>query len=146
MRRREPDAKLGMSEATLDIIQEAMLRVVDGEYGTARRNGDGSTKWPLLNPTDQLENGLLEKINVAGKTGTAEFGLPDDLGAADSHGWFTAYAPVEEPEIAVAVIIEAGGEGSTFAVPVADAMLRAYFELTGRRPRGTVLSKDPLPV
>lgn len=88
----------------------------------------------------------MEMINIAGKTGTAEFGLPDNIGAADSHAWFTAYAPIEDPEIAVAVIIEAGGEGSTYAVPVADAVLRAYFELTGRRPRGTMLSEDPLPV
>lgn len=144
--RTEPDGNLGMSQETLDIVKEGMRRVIDGDYGTARVNGDGSTKWPLLNPPDQLEEGSIEKINVAGKTGTAEFGLPDNIGAADSHAWFTAYAPIEDPEIAVAVIIEAGGEGSTFAVPVADAVLRAYFELTGRRERGTVLSKDPMPV
>jgi cell division protein FtsI/penicillin-binding protein 2 len=109
-------------------------------------NADQSTKWPKLNPTDQLEKGTIELINVAGKTGTAEFGVPDNIGAADSHAWFTCYAPIEEPEIAVAVIIEAGGEGSSFAVPVADAVLRGYFEMTGRRERGVVLGKDPLPV
>lgn len=143
---REPDASLGMSQDALAIVQEGMTRVINGGMGTARMNGDGSTKWPLLNPEDQIEDGTLEKINIAGKTGTAEFGLPDNIGAADSHAWFTAYGPIEDPEIAVAVIIEAGGEGSTFAVPVADAVLRAYFELTGRRPRGTILSEDPLPV
>ncbi len=144
--RREPDAELGIGQAALDVVKEGMRLVVQGEYGTARKNGDGSTKWPLLNPTDKLEDGSIELINVAGKTGTAEFGLPDDLGAADSHAWFTCYAPLEEPEIAVAVIIEAGGEGSSFAVPVADAVLRGYFELTGKRERGVVLSKDPMPV
>lgn len=144
--RTEPDATLGMSQQALDVVKEGMRRVIDGDYGTARVNGDGSTKWPLLNPTDQLQDGSIEKINVAGKTGTAEFGLPDNIGAADSHAWFTAYAPIEDPEIAVAVIIEAGGEGSSFAVPVADAVLRGYFELTGRRARGVVLSEDPMPV
>lgn len=144
--RTEPDAKLGMKQEAIDIVKEGMRRVVQGEYGTARKNNDGSTKWPLLNPTDQLDSGAIELINVAGKTGTAEFGLPDDIGAADSHAWFTAYAPIEDPEIVVAVIIEAGGEGSAFAVPVADAVLRGYFELTGRRARGVVLSTDPLPV
>lgn len=142
----EPVTSLGMKQEALDVVKEGMRRVIDADLGTARANGDGSTKWPLLNPTDQLEAGTIEKINVAGKTGTAEFGVPDDIGAADSHAWFTAYAPIEDPEIAVAVIIEAGGEGSTFAVPVADAVLRGYFELTGRRQRGTVLSKDPMPV
>lgn len=142
----EPDGHLGMKQKTLDIVKEGMRRVVQGDYGTARVNGDGSTKWPLTNPTEQLQDGTIEQINIAGKTGTAEFGLPDNIGAADSHAWFTAYAPIEDPEIAVAVIIEAGGEGSTFAVPVADAVLRAYFELTGRRERGMVLSEDPMPV
>ena len=143
---REPDAELGIGQAALDVVKEGMRLVVQGENGTARKNNDGSSKWPLLNPTDQFEDGSIELINVAGKTGTAEFGLPDDLGAADSHAWFTCYAPMEEPEIAVAVIIEAGGEGSSFAVPVADAVLRGYFELTGKRERGLVLSKDPMPV
>lgn len=145
-RQREPDADLGMQQSALDVVKEGMRRVIQGEFGTARQNGDGSTKWPKLNPTDLLENGSIELINVAGKTGTAEFGVPDNIGAADSHAWFTCYAPIEEPEIAVAVIIEAGGEGSSFAVPVADAVLRAYFELTGKRERGVVLPKDPMPV
>ncbi len=144
--RTEPDAMLGMSQETLDVVKEGMRRVVQEANGTARVNADGSTKWPLTNPPEQLEDGSMEMINIAGKTGTAEFGLPDNIGAADSHAWFTAYAPIEDPEIAVAVIIEAGGEGSTYAVPVADAVFRAYFELTGRRPRGTMLSEDPLPV
>lgn len=144
--RTEPDATLGISQEALDIVKEGMRRVIDGDFGTARQNADGSTKWPLLNPPDELTDGTIEKINVAGKTGTAEFGLPDNIGAADSHAWFTAYAPIEDPEIAVAVIIEAGGEGSTFAVPVADAVLRGYFELTGRRKRGVVLPEDPMPV
>ena len=83
---------------------------------------------------------------IAGKTGTSEFGDVDDIGARDTHGWFTCYAPLEEPEIAVAVVIEAGGEGATYAQPVADEMLRAYFELKGQRPRGRVLNEEPLEV
>ncbi len=147
VQRTEPDGQLGMQEHALSVVQEGMRRVVQGEYGTARKNSsDGSTKWPKLNPTAQITDGTIEQINVAGKTGTAEFGLLDKIGAADTHAWFTCYAPMEDPEIAVAVIIEAGGEGSSFAVPVADAVLRGYFELTGRRERGVVLSKDPLPV
>lgn len=140
-----PDAQLGMKQSALEVVQEGMRQVVQEQLGTAN-NTAGETKWPKTNPTDQLEAGTTELINIAGKTGTAEFGLTDNIGAADTHAWFTCYAPIEDPEIAVAVIIEAGGEGSTFAVPVADAVLRGYFELTGRRERGVVLSKDPLPV
>lgn len=141
-----PDAELGMKQSAIDVVKEGMRRVVEGSLGTAPYRTDDQNKWPMLNPSDQLESGALEYIPVAGKTGTAEFGLTDDLGAADSHAWFTAYSPIENPEIAVAVIIDGGGEGSTFAVPVADSVLRAYFELTGRRPRGVMLSKDPMPV
>lgn len=135
------NAELGMAPEALDVIKEAMRRVVHGEFGTARVNGDGSTKWPKTNPEGE------EEILIAGKTGTAEFGAPDeDGGMRDTHAWFTCWAPLDAPEIAVAVVIEAGGEGSTFAVPVADGVLRAWFELTGRRARGTVLSAEPKPI
>lgn len=137
----DPDTELGIGPEHLDIIKESMRRVVHGEFGTARNNGDGSSKWSRTNPEGE------EEIAIAGKTGTAEFGIEDEeTGARDTHAWFTCWAPLDEPEIAVAVVIEAGGEGSTFAVPVADATLRAWFELTGRRPRGTVLSPEPKPI
>ena len=131
--------ELGIDQAHIDVVIEGMRRSVHEETGTAHHDADGS-KWKLTNPEGE------EEITIAGKTGTAEFGLDDEIGAKDSHAWFTCFAPLEEPEIAVAVLIEAGGEGSTYAVPVADATLRAYFELTGRRPRGTVLSEEPMPV
>lgn len=131
---------LGVEQQWIDVVKEGMRRVVHAEMGTANRNADGSSKWALTNPEGE------EPITIAGKTGTAEFGLPDDIGARDTHAWFTCFAPLEAPEIAVAVVIEAGGEGSTYAVPVADAVLRAYFELTGKRPRGTVLAQEEKPI
>lgn len=131
--------ELGIDNEYLDIIRESMRRVCHSETGTAHHDSNGS-KWKLTNPKGE------EEIIIAGKTGTAEFGLDDEIGAKDSHAWFTCYAPIEEPEIAIAVIIEAGGEGSTYAVPVADTTLRAWFELTGKRKRGTVLGKEPKPV
>jgi hypothetical protein len=56
------------------------------------------------------------------------------------------FAPFDEPEVAIAVFLESGGEGSTNAVPVADKVFRAYLELTGKRPRGTVLRQDGEPI
>ena len=83
-----------------------MRRVVHGESGTARANGDGSSKWAKTNQAGE------EEVIIAGKTGTAEFGAPDEeTGVRDSHAWFTCWAPIDNPEIAVAVVIEAGGEG-----------------------------------
>jgi penicillin-binding protein 2 len=139
--RTEEMGKLGISQEHLDVVVEGMRRVVHEEQGTAFVSTDTQiSKWLLTNP-----EGEEDVINIAGKTGTAEFGEPDNIGARDTHAWFTCFAPLEAPEIALSVVIEAGGEGSTFAVPVADEVLRAYFELTGRRQRGKVLSTDPLP-
>lgn len=137
--------RLGFKQEHIDVVKDGMVRVCNEESGTAYgsydANGAFNSKWKLTNPEGE------DTIIVAGKTGTAEFGQDDkDGGARDTHAWFTAYAPADAPEIAVAVVIEAGGEGATFAVPVADATIRAYLELTGKRPRGTVLAKDKLAV
>jgi penicillin-binding protein 2 len=79
----------------------------------------------------------LEEIRVAGKTGTAEFWCPDEEQRAGlclqsdplpTHAWFTAFAPVEEPEIAVIVFVYNGGEGSETALPVAHDILEWYFQ------------------
>jgi penicillin-binding protein 2 len=79
----------------------------------------------------------LEEIRVAGKTGTAEFWCPDVEQRAGlcrqsdplpTHAWFTAFAPVEEPEIAVIVFVYNGGEGSETALPVAHDILEWYFQ------------------
>ncbi len=59
---------------------------------------------------------------VAGKTGTAEI-----LGK-QPHAWFTCFAPYEEPEIVLTVLIENGGEGSTVAIPLAKEILTWWFE------------------
>jgi penicillin-binding protein 2 len=134
---------LGIEPGHIDVVVEGMRRVVHSETGTAHHvtvDGERRTKWPLTNPEGE------EEIIIAGKTGTAEFGQPDDIGARDTHAWFTCFAPIEAPEIAVSVVIESGGEGSTYAVPVADEILRAWFEITGRRQRGQVLGREPMPV
>ena len=57
-------------------------------------------------------------IKVAGKTGTAE-----NLKGEDTHAWFTVYAPAENPEIVLTILIEKGGWGSKVAVPVSKDVL-----------------------
>lgn len=66
-------------------------------------------------------NGL--SYSVAGKTGSAEY----DSSKEFSHAWFTGFAPAEEPEIAVTVIMEEAGTGSSYAVPAAKRIFDAYF-------------------
>lgn len=60
-------------------------------------------------------------INVAGKTGSAEHkkGLK-------THGWFVGFAPVENPQIAICVLVEAAGHGGEVAAPIAGDLIKLY--------------------
>lgn len=60
-------------------------------------------------------------LPIAGKTGTAQWSQNKD-----EHAWFTGFAPYENPEVVITVIIEEGGEGSRVAVPVAREFFRWY--------------------
>jgi len=72
----------------------------------------------------------LAEVAVAGKTGTAEYpGPPDSGGNLPTHAWFIAFAPYENPEIALVVFVSGGHEGAKVAVPIAAQILRAYFGL-----------------
>lgn len=137
--------RLNWEPEHLDLVKEGMRRVVHGENGSARAayvNDQYVTKWPLTNPGDGSE-----EIIIGGKTGTAEVGAVSADGTySEQHAWFTCYAPFDDPEVVVTVFLERGGEGSSYAVPIADKALRAYFESTGRRPRGTVLREDKQPI
>jgi penicillin-binding protein 2 len=102
----------------IDLVQEGMRLVVEDPDGTA--NGYAN----------------LDSISSAGKTGTGEFcdqvvfnrGLCKP-GEWPTHSWYAAYAPYENPEIAVITFIYYGGEGAVTAAPVVKQILDAYFEL-----------------
>jgi penicillin-binding protein 2 len=109
--------RLPISDENIDVVRQGMRSAVAGA---------GATAWAVDVPG----------IAVAGKTGTAEYfvdrnkdGLPDRdrEGNLPTHAWFVAFAPYEEPEIAVLVFIFGGGEGSAAAVPVANDILNYYF-------------------
>jgi penicillin-binding protein 2 len=61
-------------------------------------------------------------VASAAKTGTAQ------AGSGIPHAWVTVFAPYENPEIAVTVMVEHAGEGSTVAVPITYEILKYYFE------------------
>jgi penicillin-binding protein 2 len=96
---------LGVSERTLDIIRTSMLRVVEGEQGTGRA-------------------ARVPGYQVAGKTGTAQNPHGGD------HASFVCFAPFNEPQIAIYVLVENAGHGSTEAAPLARRMLFEYFGIT----------------
>jgi penicillin-binding protein A len=58
-------------------------------------------------------------VQVAGKTGTAQ------VAGGDSHAWFAGFAPADNPQVAVVVIIENGGSGGSVAAPVAKQVMAA---------------------
>ncbi len=100
-----------------DIIINAMVQVMHGERGTARGSGAGAT------------------YKIAGKTGTAQvFGLKQDekydkdkvAPHLRDHALFIAFAPVDNPRIALAVIVENGGSGSGAAAPIARKLMDQY--------------------
>lgn len=77
---------------------------------------------------DVVEEGTASRLKglsytAAGKTGSAEYGTVK----GDSHAWFTGFAPVEDPQICVTIIIEGAGAGGDYAVPIAKRIFDAYF-------------------
>jgi penicillin-binding protein 2 len=94
---------LPISKEVIKTVQSMMIDVVNSPGGTGRR-------------------ARLPDIVVAGKTGTAQNPHGED------HAWFVAYAPAENPRIAIAVIVENGGSGGAVAAPIAQKTLEAYFE------------------
>lgn len=94
----------GIDARYFDIIREAMLTVFEGEHGTARFYA-------------------LDSIKQCGKTGTVQNPHGED------HSIFIAFAPIENPKIALSVIVENSGYGSTWAAPIASLLIEKY--LTG---------------
>jgi penicillin-binding protein 2 len=98
-----------------------------------------SALWGVVNEPGGTGRALQRKeADVAGKTGTSQvIGLPEDDKARKlkyipsryrDHALFVCFAPVRDPEIAVAVIVENAGHGGSAAAPVARKIVDAYFE------------------
>ncbi|MEX1158803.1 MAG: penicillin-binding transpeptidase domain-containing protein, partial [Thermomicrobiales bacterium] len=75
----------------------------------------------------------LTDVEVGAKSGTAEYGVAVEGEYKESHAWFTAFAPYNDPEICVAVMIQGGGAGSIYAGPVTNKILDHYFHTPGIR-------------
>ncbi len=104
-------------ESYLRLIREGLVEVVHGKRGTARK-------------------ARIKGLTIGGKTGTAQVvkvAQYRHLKEEDipykfrDHAWFTCYAPAENPEIAVTVLVEHGLHGGSGAAPIAKKVLEAYF-------------------
>ena len=77
----------------------------------------------ISSPSGTGKNARIPGVRVAGKTGTSE--NPH----GDAHSWFTAYAPAEDPKVAVIVMVENGGYGAVVSAPIAKRVLEAALGL-----------------
>lgn len=91
-----------VDQSNINIVKEGMRRVVT----------DGSGRWYAN----------LDSIAVAGKTGTAQNPHGRD------HGWFISFAPLDDPRIAIAVLVENAGYGSISAAPIASLVIEHYLK------------------
>jgi penicillin-binding protein 2 len=115
----DPPRPLGISEETLALVKEGMRAVVAEGTGWRAR---------------------LKRAEVCGKTGSAQVvskarlkRSPDDPSLLP-HGWFVAFAPADDPQIALAVLVEHGGSGGVAAAPVARDILARFFAVRGQEP------------
>lgn len=91
----------------LQYVRNGLCDVITGQFGTASHIFRNSA--------------LLDTVGVCGKTGTAQnpVGLP--------HAWFIAYAPKDNPQIVVGVMVENSGDGSAVAAPITRRILEYYY-------------------
>jgi penicillin-binding protein 2 len=106
-----------MKPEVLDLVRKALVGVTTEPGGTA--HGAATKLW-----------------TVAGKTGTAQVIAQKVPGQklseeTQDHAWFIAYAPAEQPRIAVAVVVEHGGHGGAAAAPVARKVIEEYLRNAG---------------
>lgn len=97
------------------------------QYGSLMSEEEAEALTSLM--TEVVESGTATKLKglsytAAGKTGSAEYNSVK----SDSHAWFTGFAPVEDPQICVTIIIEGAGSGGDYAVPIARRIFNAYLD------------------
>lgn len=134
------DGKVLSSPRALSLVRDALVGVVNDPRGTAKV-------------------ARIDGITVGGKTGTSQvvrLAHIAHLPTAEipyrfrDHAWFTAFAPAENPEIAVTVLVEHGGSGSGAAAPIAKLVLKRYFDLKAgvfpEQEEAVAAPQDPDPV
>jgi penicillin-binding protein 2 len=117
--------ELAVRRENLELLKKALISVVNEPQGTGAR-------------------ARIQGIQVAGKTGTAQvisLEKAKNLGSNDEaldnfqdHSWFVAIAPAENPKIALAVLVEHGGHGSSGSAPIAKELIKKYLNIDQPQP------------
>jgi penicillin-binding protein 2 len=102
------NSNVKMKKEVFRIVKDGMRGVVNEPGGTAY----GSR---------------LVNVSMSGKTGTAQSVGEKGKNSGD-HAWFIAYAPAEEPSIAISILVEYGGHGSSVSAPIAKALTETFFK------------------
>jgi penicillin-binding protein 2 len=113
----EPESVLNIDPRNIELVRKALMDVVQGKRGTGRIARS-------------------DVVDIGGKTGTTQVigGVPDDKDQKAipekfrDHAWFVAFAPEDDPQIAVSVFVEHGGHGSSAAAPIAKRIIEAYYK------------------
>jgi len=110
--------QLNIQPRNMETVRRGLLRVVENPKGTAHASQS-------------------KIIRFAGKTGTA------DVYRQEPHAWFAGFAPYENPEVSISVIIENGGHGGDEAAPIAKKMFEAWkiWRETGTLPEGSLTQR-----
>jgi penicillin-binding protein 2 len=104
----DPMSTIGAKPEVMAVLKEGMCAVTAVRGGTAEHI---------------FRNSPLQDLGVCGKTGTAQ-------AAGDGvapHAWFVAYAPRDNPEVAIVVLVENSSDGSAIAAPLTRQILEYYF-------------------
>jgi len=128
--------KLPLPPERLQLITGALQQAVSHAFGTGR-------------------NARVEGLSIAGKTGTVQVvSLKDPKRRRSNeeipyhlrdHAWFVCFAPVEEPRIALSILVEHGGHGGAVAAPMAQRILEAWRESAPPPSRGRIALGEESP-
>jgi peptidoglycan glycosyltransferase len=92
---------------TAGVIRDAMVQAVEGQWGQLFTTG-----------------AAVPGVVTAGKSGTAQLG-----GSGEPNSWFIGFAPADNPQVAIAVVVEHGGRGGERAAPLAGSLMKTFFDL-----------------
>ena len=120
---------IGISEENINVVRKAMISAA---YGS---NAYGSTIGKAFDPDEY-------PIKMACKTGTAETGF-EDTRKEYSNGLFICYAPNDNPEVALALVVEKGKWGSS-SVGIAKKIMAAYFDQPMNKLKTTYVQNNPM--
>lgn len=131
--------KLPISQKTMTLVRTGMkkacetggtgwplfeFRIKNLELRMKKLQGIANDKKASAEAQMDKDPAYWTKIETGCKTGTAESHAKSGV----SHAWFTIFAPFNNPEIVVTVLVEEGGQGSDVAAPIAKEILKTYFE------------------